>query len=378
MTNDVFICYSHLDRQVALIIKDALYKNGIQSWTFEKNQLAGKPFEDNIVDIINDSKAVVLIHSSYSNESTDVINEIRIASKRKIPVISFRIENVEYSKGLDYYIGSLHWIEAFKPSIGDHIQELIDSVKQYLDGECDKTHVIELKNVANNSGLVKGKIYSRNLKLGIGNALVSILDGDTNSEIDHTNTDANGCYHIIIADTSNKTFQVYATKDPYNEGYSDRFSLKPGDIVIKNVHLTTDMRVLGLNNPKNAPPINKSFETGQKIVSTNKSSIAYGSVIGSVFDQNSVGIPNASVAIYRYKDGSNDINDILKISENPQITRDGRVGAVGTFLFHRVPVGKFIIRANKNNHMGYAIVKIEKGGVTETANIIIQNYTFLP
>jgi hypothetical protein len=71
-----------------------------------------------IVDAISASRVFVLVLSSRSNASTDVMREVELAARRGLVIIPFRVENVLPSKDIEYYVGDRQWLDAFPPPLG--------------------------------------------------------------------------------------------------------------------------------------------------------------------------------------------------------------------------------------------------------------------
>ena len=48
-------------------------------------------------------------------------------------VIPFRIEDIAPSKAMEYYIGSIHWLDALTPPLAQHLGHLTEQVKANLN-----------------------------------------------------------------------------------------------------------------------------------------------------------------------------------------------------------------------------------------------------
>ncbi|TFG88319.1 MAG: TIR domain-containing protein, partial [Candidatus Atribacteria bacterium] len=92
----------------------------------------GLDFAEAIIDGIKSSKVFVLVYSSNSNKSTQVIREVDRAVHNGLPVINLRIEDVPLSKQLEYYLSSVHWLDAVNPPLEEHINKLSGVVKILL------------------------------------------------------------------------------------------------------------------------------------------------------------------------------------------------------------------------------------------------------
>lgn len=134
MAHDVFISYAIEDRQFADAMCEALEKSGIVCWYAPRNVPFGVDYEEAIVDAITDSRLVVLILSSHSNNSPHVRREIQIACAEQDAkgIVPVRIEDVLLNKALRYYLTSAQWLDASTSPIEKHLQRLIEQLRARL------------------------------------------------------------------------------------------------------------------------------------------------------------------------------------------------------------------------------------------------------
>jgi dienelactone hydrolase len=132
MVHDVFISYSHHDQNVADAICSIMEKNGIRTWIAPRDITPGDPFAEAIIDGIKGSRVFVLIYSSNTNLSNQVIKEVDRAVHHSIPIIPFRTEDVPMSKQLEYYCSNVHWLDALTPPLEIHINKLCRVVQKLL------------------------------------------------------------------------------------------------------------------------------------------------------------------------------------------------------------------------------------------------------
>ncbi len=132
MAHDVFISYASGDKTVADAACATLEKRTIRCWVAPRDVPAGVPWASAIVEAIRGSKVVVLILSQGSNGSAQVIREIDEAVGDSIPILPLRIDDVEPSEQMRYYIKSIHWLDALSPPMQRHLEHLTDSVEALL------------------------------------------------------------------------------------------------------------------------------------------------------------------------------------------------------------------------------------------------------
>lgn len=132
MAHDVFISYSSVDSPAADTVCSILEQNGISCWIAPRDITPGLDFAEAIIDGIKSSRMFILVYTSSSNNSKQVIREVDRAVHLGLPVINIRLEDVPLSKQLEYYLSSVHWLDAKKPPLEQHINKLSDVVKILL------------------------------------------------------------------------------------------------------------------------------------------------------------------------------------------------------------------------------------------------------
>jgi len=148
MAHDVFISYSSRDKAVADAACAALESRKIRCWIAPRDVPPGQPWAGELVRAIDDSPVFVLVLSSESNRSIQVLREVERAVDREIPIIPLRVENVEPSGDMEFFIKTLHWLDALTPPLEAHLQRLCDSVQALLTAERQRTEPIRLAGVA--------------------------------------------------------------------------------------------------------------------------------------------------------------------------------------------------------------------------------------
>jgi len=143
MTHDVFISYSSIDKIAADTVCSILEQNSISCWIAPRDITPGLDFAEAIIDGIKSSKLFILVYSSNSNTSKQVIREVDRAVHAGLPVINLRLEDVPLSKQLEYYLSSVHWLDAKTPPLEEHINKLSGVVKILLRKDGAKEEDLE-------------------------------------------------------------------------------------------------------------------------------------------------------------------------------------------------------------------------------------------
>jgi|GEM_PF-2330970 len=132
MAHDVFISHSAKDKKVAESICQSLEKDGVSCWIAPRNITPGRKWGGSIIDAINGSKVMVLVFSKNANESQQILREVERSVNKGIPVIPFRIDEIDPNKDLEYYIMTEHWLDAFTKPMDQHVQRLRETVRSLV------------------------------------------------------------------------------------------------------------------------------------------------------------------------------------------------------------------------------------------------------
>jgi uncharacterized RDD family membrane protein YckC len=133
MPHDVFISYATIDKPIADAVCAKLEERGIRCWIAPRDILAGMDYAEALISAVDSAKLMVLIFSSHANASENVKREAERAVHDGLPIIPFRIEDVQPNPSLQYYISAQHWLDALTPPLEQHILKLADTVSVLLD-----------------------------------------------------------------------------------------------------------------------------------------------------------------------------------------------------------------------------------------------------
>jgi hypothetical protein len=133
MAHDVFISYSSKDKSTADAACATLENRKIRCWIAPRDVPPGIPYAAALVSAISQSKVFVLVLSEGSNSSGAVMREVEEAVDNGIPIIPLRIEEMEPTEAMRYYIKSIHWIDAMSPPLEKHLERLADSVQAIMN-----------------------------------------------------------------------------------------------------------------------------------------------------------------------------------------------------------------------------------------------------
>jgi hypothetical protein len=132
MAHDIFVSYSKSDKPIADALVAGLENKGIRCWIAPRDVTPGTSWGQAIIDAIDDSQVMVVILSGNSNQSRQVVREVERAVARDVIVIPFRVENVDPTGAMAYFLSSEHWLDAITPPLEKHIEKLANTIQIFL------------------------------------------------------------------------------------------------------------------------------------------------------------------------------------------------------------------------------------------------------
>jgi rhodanese-related sulfurtransferase len=132
MGHDVFLSYSSLDKLAADAVCHGLEAKGIRCWIAPRDQIAGQPYGEQITSAIQSAQVMVLIFSDNVNKSHAVHNEVDLAAAANVTIVPFRLAGVDFNPELQFYLGRVHWLDAFPHPVDDYIDDLAATVQRNL------------------------------------------------------------------------------------------------------------------------------------------------------------------------------------------------------------------------------------------------------
>src|ERR1051325_9524199 len=125
MSIELFLSYASRDAMVATAICKALEGAGISCWIAPRNITPGQTWSEAIIDGINASRMMVLLYSTASKPSPQVLREVEGAINIQLKLLTFRIEDVSPSKAMEYLISVSHWQDATTGPLESALESLV-------------------------------------------------------------------------------------------------------------------------------------------------------------------------------------------------------------------------------------------------------------
>jgi len=128
-TTVAFISHASADAGIAGAFVSALEENGLACWIAPRDVTPGNEYAVEILEAIDKADIVILLLSEASNLSTHVRREMERAASKDKRIFPVRIEDVQPSTKLEYYVSIHHWLDAWTGSIESHSARLLSAVQ---------------------------------------------------------------------------------------------------------------------------------------------------------------------------------------------------------------------------------------------------------
>ena len=150
---NIFISHSSVNAGLAQKLCKDIEDAGHKCFIAPRDIRLGHEYASEIVIGIDSSDVMVLLLSKEANESPHILREVERAVSKSIPIILYKLEEVELSKSMEYFLMTHQWINATEAGFA----EIVKSINE-LDGnksidENVKNNNIEQKSInrTNNS-----------------------------------------------------------------------------------------------------------------------------------------------------------------------------------------------------------------------------------
>ena len=153
--HDVFISYSTKNKNVADAIVADFEQNGIKCWYAPRDILPGQEWVSAIKEGLSKARVFVLIYTSESNDSRQVMNEVALAFNAGKTIVPFRLTEGEMSNELEYYLTRVHWLDALTKPLSKNIEKLRHYIEVILSHSEDNEREIPKQEPVKTSPIKK-------------------------------------------------------------------------------------------------------------------------------------------------------------------------------------------------------------------------------
>ncbi len=108
----VFLSHSSKDEKSALEICSLIEQNGHKCFYAPRDIRSGYEYAEELVNGIDSSDAMLLLLSEDANDSPHVLREVERAVSKRIAIIVYKLQDLELSKSMEYFLMTHQWINA--------------------------------------------------------------------------------------------------------------------------------------------------------------------------------------------------------------------------------------------------------------------------
>ena len=128
--HEIYVCYDKPDQKTADAISKVLEDNGIKCWLKYRDAINSKNV-DEVVNVIKQSKALVLISSGISKYSEPVRTEVDLAFNDDVPIVVYKVDEFVLDKGFEIFLSNAILLDAYKDS-DNQFRNLVTTVSKLL------------------------------------------------------------------------------------------------------------------------------------------------------------------------------------------------------------------------------------------------------
>lgn len=143
---NIFISHSSVNASLAQKLCKDIEVAGHKCFIAPRDIRLGHEYASEIVIGIDNSDAMVLLLSKEANESPHILREVERAVSKSIPIILYKLEEVELSKSMEYFLMTHQWINASEAGFNEIVKSIneLDGIKSAED-EPENIEVVEPK-----------------------------------------------------------------------------------------------------------------------------------------------------------------------------------------------------------------------------------------
>jgi hypothetical protein len=129
MLGGVFVCHAAEDAGTAQRVVATLEAANMPCWIAPRDIRPGRSWAEAILEGIAAAPAMVLVFSAAANRSKHVSREVGAADDRGLPIVWVRLEQVQPSPKLSYFIAEAQWLDADRAGPQQWESPLVQAVR---------------------------------------------------------------------------------------------------------------------------------------------------------------------------------------------------------------------------------------------------------
>lgn len=118
----IFISHSSKEAEIANKMCDKLEQSGYSCFIAPRNIRSGYVYAEELANGVDTSDVILLMLSKESNRSPHVLREIERAVTRSIPIVVYKMEELELTKSMEYFLMTHQFMEAAQNTPDDVVE----------------------------------------------------------------------------------------------------------------------------------------------------------------------------------------------------------------------------------------------------------------
>ncbi len=135
MEKTVFISHSHVDASVAVLLRDALEKNGIGCWICSRDIDGGESWAEEIVAAIESCRVFLFLLSENSAASKQCHKEIALADAANCSMVCVNIDRSELRGAAKYHFYALQTMFVDRVNLVNELDGVIGRIRGFVKGK---------------------------------------------------------------------------------------------------------------------------------------------------------------------------------------------------------------------------------------------------
>jgi TIR domain len=152
MAHDVFISHALRDRGFVIAICKSLESARIKCWITGRDISTGEDWTKATRNAIASSRLMVLVLSENANAAPHLEREIAHAFYTRRSILPVRITDTQPKRDFLFYLGNVHWVDAFNSSPEQYLQELTRRIRGILHGPTISRYIKRSPRMAEQAG----------------------------------------------------------------------------------------------------------------------------------------------------------------------------------------------------------------------------------
>ncbi|MCF6366698.1 MAG: toll/interleukin-1 receptor domain-containing protein [Bacteroidales bacterium] len=174
---NIFISHAKNDKSISKKLVSKLESSGIPCYVSSRDKAAG-----NTSGLIENSSIFIFILSKSSQQSTEVINQLKIAVNNNCNIIPFKVGDIDDNLGMQYILHSLEWVDAHGDGFDEAFEILLEIIEELSEGRIikPKKQVNKGQTEGNDFNIKKTHLYAIISILAAILIYLTVFDSETN------------------------------------------------------------------------------------------------------------------------------------------------------------------------------------------------------